>query len=143
MLSLAGDNSSRLYIDGIDAYVPFSKILEYYSKESWLAGLAIFPPSPHYVNKELTKFFEYMAAGIPIIASNFPVWKNLIEGNECGICVDPLNPQEIANAIQYLIEHPDMTRQMGEKGRKAVLEKYNWETESKKLLQLYEQLCEK
>ena len=82
------------------------------------------------------KIYEYMASYLPIIASNFPLWKKIIKGNHCGICVNPLNPKEIAKAIEYLIEHPDLAKTMGENGRKAILEKYNWENESKKLLEI-------
>ena len=51
--------------------------------------------------------FEYMSSGIPIIASNFPLWKELIEGNNCGIVVDPQNATEISIAIQYLIDNTE------------------------------------
>ena len=74
------------------------------------------------------KLFEYMAAELPIIASNFPLWEEIIEGNECGLTVDPLNPKEIAEAIEYLLEHPEERHRMGENGREAVSEKYNWRT---------------
>ena len=84
-----------------------------------------------------------MAAGLPVIASNFPLWKEIVEGNKCGLIVNPLDPEEIARAIEYLINHPDEARRMGKNGRRAVLEKYNWENESKKLLKLYEGLLEK
>ena len=57
--------------------------------------------------------------------------------------MDPLNPEEIAQAIEYLLDHPDEARQMGENGRKAVQEKYNWENESQKLLALYHDLLSK
>jgi len=60
--------------------------------------------------------------------------------NDCGICVDSLKPRKIAKAIEYLIEHPEEAKKMGENGRKAVLEKYNWENESKKLLKIYKNL---
>jgi len=86
------------------------------------------------------KIFEYMIAGLPVIASNFPLWKEIVEGNNCGICVNPLDPKEIANAIKYLIDHPDEARAMGENGRRSVLEKYNWEKESEKLIRLYEEI---
>ena len=69
--------------------------------------------------------------------------KKLILNIGCGIPVDPTNPKEIAEAIEYLIEHPDEAKQMGENGRKAVLEKYNWEHEEKKLLRIYEELLNK
>ena len=103
-------------------------------------GAAILHPDPNYVESLPTKLFEYMAAGLPVVASNFPLWREIVEGNRCGICVDPLNPKEIAGAIEYLITHPEETRRMGENGRRAVEEKYNWENEGKKLLKLYEDL---
>jgi len=104
-------------------------------------GLVCFWPEPNHINAMPNKIFEYAIAGLPIIASNFPLWKEIIEGNNCGICVNPLNPKEIAKAIEYLIEHPNEAKIMGENGRKAVLEKYNWENESKKLLEVYEELA--
>ena len=83
------------------------------------------------------KILDYMAAGLPVIASTFPLWKEIVIGNKCGVCVNPLEPKEIAKAIEYLIVHPDEAEKMGANGRKAVLEKYSWENEGKKLLELY------
>ncbi len=104
------------------------------------AGMVIFNPLPNHINSQPNKIFEYMSAKLPVIASNFPLWREIVEGNNCGICVDPLNPKEIAEAIKYILEHPEEAKKMGENGRKAVLEKYNWENESKKLLNLYKEL---
>jgi glycosyltransferase involved in cell wall biosynthesis len=84
-----------------------------------------------------------MAAGLPVIASNFPLWKEIVEGNKCGLTVDPLNPREIAQAVEYLLEHPELRQEMGENGRRAVIEKYNWEQEAEKLLALYQRLLER
>lgn len=103
-------------------------------------GVAVLHPTPNYLESLATKLFEYMTAGLPVVASNFPLWKEVVEGNSCGLTVNPLDPWEIAGAIEYLLDHPDEAREMGENGRKAVLEKYNWENESKKLLALYEDL---
>ncbi|MEX1014416.1 MAG: glycosyltransferase, partial [Candidatus Paceibacterota bacterium] len=88
------------------------------------------------------KLFEYMHAGLPVIASDFPLWREIIEGNNCGLLVNPLNPNEIAEAILWLYNNPDKAREMGRNGQKAVKEKYNWEQEEKKLLQLYETIAE-
>jgi glycosyltransferase involved in cell wall biosynthesis len=79
-----------------------------------------------------------MAAGIPVIASNFPLWKKIIEGNRCGLTVDPLQPKEIASAIDYLISNPLQALKMGENARKAAIAKYNWQKESEKLLAVYD-----
>jgi len=106
-------------------------------------GLVCFLPKPNHINAVPNKIFEYMATGLPVIASNFPLWKEIIEGNKCGLTVNPKKPEEIAKAIEYLIAYPAETKEMGENGRKAVFEKYNWENESKKLLKIYEKLFKK
>lgn len=105
-----------------------------------MAGLVVLHPIINYIDALPVKMFEYMSAGIPVIASNFPLWREIIEGAECGICVDPLNPEKIAKAIQFIIDHPAEAEQMGKNGRVAVEERYNWGMEEKKLLYLYQEL---
>jgi len=102
-----------------------------------VAGMVTLLPSPNHLDSLPTKMFEYMSSGIPVIASNFPLWKEIIEGDRCGVCVDPFDPAAIAAAIDYLIGHPDIAQSMGERGRKAVLEKYNWAVEATKLTDFY------
>jgi glycosyltransferase involved in cell wall biosynthesis len=97
-------------------------------------------PVPNYVDANPTKMFEYMSAGIPVIASNFPAWERIVNRHECGICVDPMSPVAIAEAIQWILEHADKAREMGQNGRRAVESMYNWEAERDSLLGLYEQL---
>ncbi|MDJ0696057.1 glycosyltransferase family 4 protein [Mastigocoleus sp. MO_188.B34] len=105
-----------------------------------IAGLVVLHPIINYLDALPVKMFEYMSAGIPVIASNFPLWKEIIEGNKCGICVDPMNPKAIAKAIQWIVDNPNEAKRMGENGRKAVEEKYNWENEADKLRALYKEL---
>lgn len=102
-----------------------------------VAGLVTLHPIINYLDSLPVKMFEYMSAGIPVIASDFPLWREIIEGNQCGICVDPLKPKKIAKAIDALIENPVMAEEMGSNGRRAVEEKYNWKNEEKKLLKVY------
>lgn len=102
-----------------------------------IAGIVTFHPLPNHFDAHPTKMFEYMSSGIPVIASDFPLWRDIIEGNRCGICVDPLDPKAIAAAIDHLVAHPDIARSMGENGRKAVLEKYNWAVQARKLTEFY------
>ena len=105
-----------------------------------VAGLVTLHPVINYLDALPIKMFEYMAAGIPVIASDFPLWREIVVGNQCGLCVDPMDPAAIARAIDHLAQHPDEACQMGENGRRAVLEKFNWAVEEKKLIQLYEDL---
>lgn len=105
-----------------------------------IAGLVTFLPVPNHIDAQPNKMFEYMSAGIPVIGSNYPLWKTIIEGNNCGICVDPENPQQIADAIDRLVNDKTLAEQMGRNGIKAVNEKYNWSIEETKLFQLYEEL---
>jgi len=102
-----------------------------------MAGLVTLHPVINYLDALPVKMFEYMAAGIPVIASDFPLWREIVIGNQCGLCVNPMDPAAIARAIDYLVRHPNEARQMGENGRRAVLERYNWSLEEAKLLAFY------
>ena len=103
-------------------------------------GLVCLLRVPNYVDSEPTKMFEYMAAGLPVIASDFPAWRRIVEGADCGICVDPEDPSAIAGAIEFMAAHPDRRAEMGENGRRAVLERYNWAVEGRRLLEAYSRL---
>jgi len=124
----------------IESWLRHDKILERLRTAD--IGLICPLPTPNNIQAagRSRTLYEYMGAGLPVIASNFPLWREIVEGNNCGICVDPLNPKAIAEAIEYLVTHPEEARKMGQNGRRAVEEKYNWEKEATKLLQLYEQL---
>lgn len=89
-------------------------------------------------NLSNNKFFEYMMAGLPIICTDFILWKEIVDSNSCGICVNPNNVNEIVDAIKYLSDNPEIAKQMGDNGRKIIEEKYNWTVEEKKLISLYE-----
>ncbi len=102
-----------------------------------IAGIVSFLPEPNHINAQPNKMFEYMSASLPVIASSFPLWREIVENNECGICVDPLNSNEIAKAIDWLYNHPEKATEMGKNGRKAVETKYNWEQEKIKLFKVY------
>lgn len=91
-------------------------------------------------NLSNTKFFEVMYAGLPIICTDFDLWKKIVDQEHCGICVNPHNIEQIVSAIKYFLDNPDIAKQMGENGRNAVLKKYNWGTEEQKLLDFYDRV---
>lgn len=105
-----------------------------------LAGMVLFHPVPNHTDAMPTKLFEYMIAGIPVIASDFPSWRKLLEGHDCGICVDPMDAGQVRDAIRSLTENPARAAEMGANGRKAALAQYVWEIEKQKLLEVYRQV---
>ncbi len=103
-------------------------------------GLAVLKNLPSYVDAYPIKIFEYMAAGVPVVASDFPLWKEIVEGNNCGVCVAPDDTKAIADAVNKLLSNESLAQQMGANGKKAIKEKYNWEAESRNLLSFYAKL---
>ncbi len=117
--------------EGVNAILACSKV-----------GIVTFWPEPNHIDAQPNKMFEYMSAGIPIVTSNFPLWKEIVEGSQCGLCVNPLNPKEIADAVSYLVSNPEQAMEMGRNGRKAVVNQYNWTIEEKKLFRIYKELSQ-
>ncbi len=109
---------------------------------SSFVGMCTLYPVQQHIFTEPIKMFEYMAAELPVIASNIPHWKDMVEKEGYGICVEPTDPKAIADAIRWFQTHPDEARRMGERGRAAVLDTFNFENEGRKLVKLYEQILE-
>jgi glycosyltransferase involved in cell wall biosynthesis len=104
-------------------------------------GLVALHCMPNFVKALPVKLFEYMSAGVPVVASDFPLWRQIVEGSGCGLLIDPLDTKGMALSIEYLLTHSEEARQMGARGRAAVEKRYNWKTEERQLLALYNALC--
>ena len=104
------------------------------------AGLVTLLPMPSYLDALPIKMFEYMSAELPVIASNFPLWQDIVQRTGCGLCVDPTDPPAIATAIRSFVGHPARVRDVGRAGRIAVLNAYNWPVAERELLGLYRRL---
>ena len=148
-LNLAGNFSEKDVEEEVKSYDSWDKVNElgFLNRKEVSnilgkskAGLVTLHPIINYIDALPVKMFEYMAARLPIISSDIKLWKDIVEGNNCGICVNPLNSEEIGDAINYIINNPIEAQKMGENGRDAVLKKYNWSIEEKKLFEVYGEL---
>lgn len=148
-LALAGAFSERALEAEVHSYPAWPSVLSLGHQDragvgrvmaASMAGLVTLHPEPNYLDALPVKMFEYMAAGIPVIASDIPLWRGIVDSAGCGVCVDPLDPRAIADAIDLFVMHPQLARGMGENGRRAIIERYNWPVESDKLINFYEHL---
>jgi glycosyltransferase involved in cell wall biosynthesis len=103
-------------------------------------GLVLYHPDRSHDQAQPNKLFEYMSMGLPVIASNFPLWRDIVEKTGSGLVVDPLDPHAIAVAIERLLANPREARTMGRNGWEAVRTMFNWDVEAAKLLSLYRTL---
>jgi glycosyltransferase involved in cell wall biosynthesis len=104
-------------------------------------GLSILLPEPRYVAALPVKLFEYMAAGLPVIASDFPSIARVVNLADCGLLVDPIgDPTTMADTLQSWWQQPSIPVRLGANGRKAILQQYNWELLANQLDQLYRSL---
>ena len=103
-------------------------------------GLVTFLPIANHVRSYPTKIFEYMSAGLPVLASDMPLWKKIIDEAGVGVTANPSDPAALADAMRWMVDHPGECECMGKKGAVLVREQYNWDIESKRLLSLYSRI---
>jgi hypothetical protein len=102
------------------------------------AGLVLLHPTTNYIVSYPIKMFEYMASGLPVIASDFPLWNSIVSEAQCGLLVNPLDVDAIAAAMSWVLDHPAEAEEMGLRGRRAVEACYDWAEQGAKLVTFYE-----
>ena len=104
------------------------------------AAMNMYSDSPNHYSIRSNRVYEAMAAGTPVIVSDFPEWREFVERHRCGLAVTPGDPEAIAGAIRTLAADPVEAAAMGARGRAAVKEHYNWDRCAESLLGLYAEL---
>jgi len=134
VISYIRENNLNGSVDFL-GYVPHKNIPDYINMSE--ISIVFLQPIPRYEKAIPMKLFEYMSCGKPVIASNFFEIKNIVRESDCGILVDPTVPDEIANAMIYLLSHQEEAKRMGVNGKIAVEERYNWDAIEKGLFKVY------
>ncbi|WP_172972806.1 glycosyltransferase family 4 protein [Vibrio sp. B1Z05] len=149
VLTLGGELNDLEFINEISSFEGWNRV----DAKGWLSrsnvvshleasciGMVLLKPTPAYVESLPVKMFEYMAAGIPVIYSNFPYWIDIFERFDCGVTADPDDVNSIALRIDELLSDKELCEKLGNNGKKAVREKFNWSTEEEKLLSFYKDI---
>ncbi len=121
--------------------VPYEQIEGYLSTAS--IGIIPYLPVPNHLVCLPNKLFEYMAAGVAVISSDFPHYRKVVETSSSGLLIDPESPQSIAKAMISLLDDATLTDEMGKNGRVAFETKYNWNSEEEKLVAFYRKILTK
>lgn len=117
-------------------FFPLNEVYEHMKKAA--IGASILYPIKNYLTSLPVKAYEYMACSLPMVMSDFPCWQQTF--GECALFADPCSPEDIADRIMYLLDNPDTAKQLAGRGRQLIVDQYNWENESEKLLRLYDEL---
>ncbi|MDY4464689.1 MAG: glycosyltransferase [Candidatus Treponema excrementipullorum] len=145
-ITMYGPKDSDCVFDNVNSYIEYkgnirqSELFSVLSHAS--VGMILFHKVPNHMVCSPNKLFEYMASGMAVIASDIPMWKDIVEKYKCGLCVDPSNAGAIAETMAWCVEHPEEVMVMGKNGMEAVRTVFNWESESKKLINLYSVLSQ-
>lgn len=118
--------------------VPHDVVAEYL--RGAVAGLATLQSTPNHLISSPVKVFEYMAMGLPVILSDFPRWRELLDGVDCAIWVDPADPAAIAAAMRELLHNPERRAAMSRAATDAVAQRFNWDTQLRALVDVYRSL---
>ena len=119
-------------------FVPYHEMMRILRQAD--VGLMLFQPVPFWKGAMPNKFFENLVVGIPTVGSNLPEIARIVTEEKCGLLVDATQPQEIADAIEYLYRHEDIKLEMGKNALRAAKEKYNFGKQAEKLLKVYEEI---
>ena len=115
-----------------------AEVAKYLSKSR--LGLVLFHPEPNHIEAGPNKIFEYMSAKLPVLGSNFNLWKSIIINNNCGLLVDPIDSDKIAESIDWVLNNKEKAEVFGKNGSKMVNTEFNWSTQEEKLINMYKNM---
>jgi len=130
---------------GVDQRVHFLAPVPPDEVVGWAASadLGVSPIAPSLLSYRYSlpnKLFQYMAAGLPVVASDFPQVRDVVVGSDAGLCIDTTDTLQLASAIDSLLTDRVRRGVMGRNARRAIEEHYNWDVAARTLLDVYASL---
>jgi glycosyltransferase involved in cell wall biosynthesis len=122
--------------------VSYDDVLTYTSGAD--LGHALYEPihiNNEHISTASNKIMEYMASGIPLLVSDTPALRGLVEKYQCGLAADETSPTDVARAVNILLQQPDRARQMGEAGRSAFDRVFRYEAQFGRATRVIAQLA--
>lgn len=104
------------------------------------AGLVLLEGLPNYRESIPTKLIEYMASGIPFIATDFPSWRDLVQRDDVGEFVNPSDISSVREAVVALAENRARAREMGARGRRVFEKNLTFDSQVAQLTAFYDAL---
>jgi len=142
--NLEKEINNYISINNLDANINLKGLVDFKDVERYLqesnVGIALLRPIANYKESLPTKIFEYMQNGLPLITNNFPLYKQYVDENNVGICIDIDNIEEEFESIYKLINNIPLMVEMGKNGIEIINNKYNWKSEEVKLLKFYQKI---
>ena len=114
--------------------VPYTKALEITAGSD--VGMLVIHRGKSKEESSPLKMFEYMAFGLPIVASNFSYWKDILNNPNCALYVEPESVEDIAEKMELLVKDQVLRKALGNTGREKI-KYYTWESIEKNLIELY------
>lgn len=115
--------------DNVDIRGPIRNVDAYPLVAQCMIGVALLLPEPNFTSSLPTKMFEYMALGLPVVVSAFPLWEEIVHTHHVGASIDPTDTEGVADLVLHWLTNPDYYRELSDNARRAA-RRYSWETES-------------
>lgn len=131
----AAEEANKSHLLKLEGMLPWEENFKRTAKA--YAGCVFYEDNPNNRVGIPNRLFEYMYCGIPVIATDFPELRKIVDDAQCGLLVDSENPESISKGISYLLENPFEARQMGERGRLAMESKYGYHVDLKHTIDFY------
>lgn len=116
--------------------------LKYYTASAYLGFQVLNNVCFNHYSALSNKLFEYIMSEVPVVACDFPEIKKVVTESEVGICVDSSSPEEIAKAVNVLLENTDLHNSFKD-NCKIAKNKYNWNNEKTKFVEIYNEILNK